>query len=174
MGRLLKVSILALGAVGCVVAWSGSDDGEFSGYDPPSYSLHDRVPDTTPTPADASARMGADRAVSVRPGDRALARMDKKEDELDERLARWVQDGEITEEEARQLHGAAMITLDEARSIVTRIQTGEIQWLGGWARSIPVRIRHASMVVNVLGYDRAVELAYRRRGEEQASAPESD
>ena len=74
MGRLLKVSILALGAVGCVVAWSGSDDGEFSGYDPPSYSLHDRVPDTTPTPADASARMSAADVQSKPAGRRARRR----------------------------------------------------------------------------------------------------
>lgn len=88
-------------------------------------------------------------------GERALARIDQREAEVPAKIAALVESGEITEEEGKQLLRAAAMTIDDARSIVNRVQSGEIYWFGGVIRSIPLRIRHATYVVNIVGYDRA-------------------
>mgnify|MGYP006928188218 CR=1 FL=1 len=93
--------------------------------------------------------------VLPRPGDRALERMERTEAELDGRLAEMVESGEISTGEARELKRAVLISVDDGRALVHRVQSGEIHWISGMVRGIPLRIRHASMVVNTLGLERA-------------------
>ncbi len=100
-------------------------------------------------------------------GDRALARIERREAEAKERIAALVQSGEITEDEAKGLRRAAAMTLDDARDIAHRVQSGEIHWIGGLVRGIPVRMRHATYVINVVGYDRAKRIGHREDEEEE-------
>jgi hypothetical protein len=101
-----------------------------------------------------------------RRGDRALAKIEKTEADLEHRLDLWVEEGEITEAEARELYRISKDSLADARTLVERVRSGEIYWISGVVRQIPVRIRHVTQVVNLLGTDGARQL--------RASARERD
>jgi hypothetical protein len=79
-----------------------------------------------------------------------------------------VRDGQISGFEAQALHQISMATFDEARTLVDRRQSGEIHWLGAIARSVPLRLQHASRVVDAVGYDRAHQLRGQFRAKDAA------
>lgn len=99
-------------------------------------------------------------------GSRALSRMDRIEADLDDRLDGWVEAGDLTDEEAEQIQEITAITLDDARDVVQQAQDGEIRWIGAWARGMRLRVRHASAVVNLVGRDRAVDLAQKWKADQ--------
>ena len=127
--------------------------------------------DTTATPADPPLVRHSTRPLDTDqpptttpaslPGDRAYTRLEHKRDQLENRLSQMVRDGQISGFEAQALHQISMATFDEARTLVDRRQSGEIHWLGAIARSVPLRLQHASRVVDAVGYDRAQDAAER-------------
>ena len=109
---------------------------------------------------------------SPQTGEHTLPELDHREAEALARIQTLATAGEITDAEARHLERATVTTFDDARVLVERFQRGEIYWLGGMVRSVPLRIRHVSQVVDTLGYDRAQAFGHRRMtgDEEQASS----
>jgi len=164
--RWTPIAVFSAVVVGAVLWWPR---GEVSSEDELSVT-------PSAVPVQATARVPAapsevtaediDALAPKGPGDRALTRIASKEAELKARLQEAVDAERITEAEARKLHGVASATLADARSIAERVQSGEIHWMGGVLRSVPLRVTHVSRVVNAVGYERARELGDLRRESE--------
>ncbi len=168
------------GVLVVVLGWAST---QFWSAPTPETSANAAAPVLEPTPREppAAVPIEAPRAQAhalpeapSRPGDRALARLDEKASELPGLLDALVADGDINEEEAEQLYRIGLGTLDDGRDLVHRIQTGEITWVGGLVRRIPLKITHASRVIDVLGYDRAKAIGDKRRAEKAALNPSVD